>query len=81
MPRGDGTGPRGRGAGRGIGSGRGRGTRRGSGGIGRMDGTRAGAGPGGQCVCPSCKAKIAHRLGIPCYQSKCPECGAAMVRG
>jgi hypothetical protein len=77
MPRGDGTGPRGRGAGTGTD----RGAKRGSGRVGRMDGTRAGAGPGGQCVCPSCKAKIAHQLGTPCNQSKCPKCGAAMVRG
>jgi len=74
MPRGDGTGPYGQGPGTGRGLGRG-------GGRGRMGGTQAGAGPGGQCVCPSCGATVAHQVGIPCYQMSCPKCGAKMVRG
>ena len=89
MPRGDGTGPRGQGAktgkgmrGTGMGTGRGAGTGRGTGTgrIGRMSGTKAGAGPGGQCVCPSCGAKAVHAVGVPCYQSKCPKCGTVMAR-
>ena len=89
MPRGDGTGPRGQGprTGRGMrgsdmGTGRGAGTGRGTGTgrMGRMSGTRAGAGPGGQCVCLSCGATVVHRVGTLCYQTVCPKCGTAMVR-
>lgn len=71
MPRGDGTGPRGQGPG--TGKGQGRGGPRGRGGG-------FGAGPGGNCVCPNCGVKSAHQLGTPCYEQKCPQCGAAMVR-
>lgn len=39
-----------------------------------------GFGPGGQCVCPSCGTKVAHKRGIPCNQMKCPKCGAPMTR-
>jgi hypothetical protein len=65
MPRGDGTGPP-----RGF-LGRG----------GRMEGNRAGAGPGGNCVCPSCGEKVPHKQGTPCYEQSCPKCGVRMVRG
>lgn len=75
MPRGDGTGPP---AGGGLGSGGGIG--RGGAGRGRMGGTRPGAGPGGECVCPSCGAKVPHQVGVPCYNLSCPKCGAKMVR-
>jgi hypothetical protein len=64
MPRGDGTGPPRVPAER----------------IGRMKGRRAGAGPGGNCVCPACGEKAAHQQGTPCYEMKCPRCGAGMVR-
>ncbi len=74
MPRGDGTGPTG-----GGGPGTGRGMERG-GGRGRMGGSKAGAGPGGLCVCPSCGATAPHQVGLPCYQIECPKCGASMVR-
>ena len=70
MPRGDGTGPRGQGAG----------TGRGMGGSGARRGGGFGAGPGGNCVCPSCGAQAVHQLGTPCYEQKCPKCGAAMTR-
>ena len=70
MPRGDGTGPP---EGSGPGSGRG-------GGRGRMGGTRPGAGPTGQCVCPSCGATVTHQVGLPCYQMECPQCGISMER-
>ena len=53
---------------------------RGRGGRGRMRGPFA-AGPGGTCVCPSCKNKVPHQAGVPCYQMKCPKCGTPMVRG
>ncbi len=50
------------------------------GGRGRMGGTKAGAGPGGFCVCPSCGHKVPHQAGVPCYQVNCPKCGTRMVR-
>jgi len=34
----------------------------------------------GFCVCPKCGVKILHRVGIPCREEKCPNCGAKMVR-
>ncbi|MBN2032224.1 MAG: hypothetical protein JW836_03030 [Deltaproteobacteria bacterium] len=73
MPRGDGTGPRGQGAGTGRGMGGGRGARGRQGGFG--------AGPGGDCVCPSCGQRATHQTGIPCYEQKCPKCGTPMTRG
>jgi len=76
MPRGDGTGPPG-GGGAGRGGGLGRSGVRG----GRMGGNRPGAGPSGECVCPSCGARSPHQTGVPCYNLSCPQCGAKMVRG
>ena len=67
MPRGDGTEPPGGGG-------------RGGGGRGRMGGTRPGAGPAGECVCPKCKATVPHQAGQPCYQMSCPKCGTRMIR-
>jgi len=72
MPRGDGTGPFGQGAGTGKGQGRGR---------GMGGGGRPGMGPGGDCVCPGCGQKAPHQPGTPCTEVKCPNCGAAMLRG
>jgi len=70
----------GRGSGTGRGSGRGRGGGRGGGrGPGRMGGGFA-AGPGGDCVCPKCGHREPHTVGQPCYQKKCPKCGAQMTR-
>lgn len=66
MPRGDGTGP----SGKGLGTGK-----------GRMGGTRPGAGPEGICTCSRCGATVQHKPGMPCYQEVCPQCGAQMVRG
>jgi len=73
MPSGNGTGPFGQGPGtsRGMGQGRGR---------GRMGGNRPGAGPVGNCLCPSCGAKVPHQAGVPCYSVNCPKCGTRMVR-
>jgi hypothetical protein len=56
------------GQGRGQGGGRGRG-----GGFGRL-------GPGGFCVCLACGHKTPHQQGMPCFEMKCPQCGAAMTR-
>lgn len=72
MPRGDGTGPLGQGRGTGRGN---LGKRR-----GRNQGNRPGAGPAGNCVCPACGEKIMHRVGVPCFNEVCPNCGAWMVR-
>jgi hypothetical protein len=52
-------------------------------GMGRGQNRRPGGfglGPSGECVCPQCGKRIPHRLGVPCYQEKCPECGATMTR-
>ena len=76
MPRRDGTGPPG-GAGPGIGRGMGMGR---DVGRGRMGGTRPDAGPGDECICPTCRATVHHKAGIPCYQITCPACGTSMVR-
>ena len=48
---------------------------------GRMKGTSPGSGPGGDCVCPSCGARVAHQVRTPCYSVSCPKCGAKMVKG
>ncbi len=71
----------GRGSGRGMGMGSGRGAGGGmfsGGGRGRNQGK--GQGQGGTCVCPKCGFSVAHQRGVPCYQIKCPECGAVMTR-
>jgi len=90
MPRGDGTGPTGkgpmtgkggrggRGAGAGTGAGAGRGIGAGGGGRGRMGGK--GLGPAGECVCPQCGTRAPHERGIPCYEQKCPKCNIPMTR-
>jgi len=63
----------------GMGQGGGRGQGRGGQGSGRQGGM-FGAGAGGFCVCPQCGKKEPHQQGIPCFQRKCPECGANMIR-
>lgn len=65
----------GRGSGRGMGMDSGRGA---GGGRGRNQGT--GQGQGGTCVCPKCGFSVAHKRGVPCYQTKCPKCSAVMTR-
>ena len=72
MPRGDRTGPRGQGPGTGGGMGQG------GGGRGRFGGSAAG--PGGDCICPNCGERVSHQTGIPCFEQKCPKCGATMTR-
>jgi hypothetical protein len=67
---------RGRGSGDRPGGGAGRGAGRGP---GRMGGPKA-AGPGGDCVCPSCGHRKAHVVGVPCYRVKCPKCDTQMTR-
>lgn len=46
---------------------------------GRMGGPKA-AGPGGNCVCPSCGYKAPHTGAEPCYRIPCPKCGTKMTR-
>lgn len=58
----------------------GQGNNPGRGGAGGGRGGRNVPGPGGTCVCPQCGEETAHQRGVPCYQQKCPECGANMVR-
>ena len=67
MPRGDGKGP--------VGGGPGRGT-----GMGKNQGNKAGAGPSGLCKCPSCGDTAPHLRGVSCNETKCPKCGASMLR-
>jgi hypothetical protein len=62
------------GAGMGQGRGQGRQGRPGGRGGGR------GLGPGGVCVCPSCGTTAQHQQGQPCFEMKCPKCGAMMTR-
>jgi len=69
MPGGDGTGPQGQGTMTGGGRGRARGQ---GGGFAQ--------GPGGECRCPNCNYIESHQLGVPCYNKKCPKCGAPMTR-
>jgi hypothetical protein len=38
------------------------------------------AGPGGNCICPSCGLKAPHVAGQPCNQKTCPKCGTTMTR-
>ena len=48
-------------------------------GRGRMGGPYA-AGPGGQCMCPSCGYREIHNPGRPCTNQKCSKCGDSMIR-
>ncbi len=84
MPRGDGTGPRGKGPGTGRRMGRMAGNPQGGMGIGtprRQGGSGPfAAGPEGQCVCPKCGYKVQHAAGQSCQQTVCPKCGAMMTR-
>jgi hypothetical protein len=79
MPRGDGTGPMGKGPG--TGRGRGAGAGQGRGGMGRQGlGGGFAAGPGGLCVCPKCGKTLPHQAGVPCNTLQCPDCKIAMTR-
>lgn len=73
MPGKDGTGPAGEGT-----FGRGRQNRS----QGNFRGGRGAgfAGPEGICKCISCGYEQPHQRGVPCVQTKCPECGQPMVR-
>ncbi len=46
-----------------------------------MKGKHAGGGgPGGNCICLKCGEKVSHQPGLPCRNTKCPKCGATMIR-
>ncbi|MFC1566672.1 hypothetical protein ACFL4A_02400 [bacterium] len=64
-----------RGIGRGLGLGR-----RGGQGRGMMQGNKPGSGPVGYCICPSCKTRVPHQRGCPCYTVECPNCGNKMIK-
>ncbi|MHA1116659.1 MAG: 4Fe-4S binding protein [Candidatus Heimdallarchaeaceae archaeon] len=49
-------------------------------GGGRGRGGGFGLGTGGACICPVCGARASHTRGVPCFQSRCPQCGAPMTR-
>jgi NAD-dependent SIR2 family protein deacetylase len=40
----------------------------------------SGSGSGGHCICLKCGTKVAHQAGVPCKTTKCPACGATMLR-
>ncbi len=63
--------------GRGMGGG---GGGRGQSGGGKGMGGGQGKGPGGKCVCPNCGETVPHDRGVPCFEMRCPRCGAGLVR-
>ncbi len=38
------------------------------------------SGPPGNCICPECGVVLPHQLGMPCFQTKCPQCASPMTR-
>jgi hypothetical protein len=65
---------------RGGGGGCGFGQSPGGGAPGQGGGRGRRPGPGGMCHCPACGEKVPHQQGTPCFEIKCPKCGAAMIR-
>jgi len=49
-------------------------------GHGMGGGTKPGAGPTGNCVCPKCGYKAEHLVSERCIDRLCPKCGTQMVR-
>ena len=39
-----------------------------------------GRGRGGSCVCPKCGHKGSHKRGVPCMETRCPQCNSVMFR-
>ena len=50
------------------------------GGLGKNEGDKPGAGPGGVCVCTGCGHEESHTINTPCNLRKCSKCGAVMTR-
>ncbi len=44
------------------------------------DAPGGGLGPEGACICLKCGTKAPHHPGTPCTSTKCPKCGATMLR-
>jgi len=38
------------------------------------------AGPPETCICPNCGTVATHRSGLPCFRTKCHNCGSFMTR-
>ena len=45
-----------------------------------MSNNKQGLGKGGECICPKCGTIIKHEQGKPCHETRCPDCGAKMLR-
>ena len=45
-----------------------------------MNKNTRGMGSGGDCICPKCGKREAHRSGSPCREGKCSDCGRRLVR-
>ena len=37
-------------------------------------------GAAGECICPRCEKRFAHRRGVPCQDERCPDCDAKLLR-
>jgi len=44
------------------------------------DHKKEGLGKEGKYICPKCGETVPHQQGVPCQGTKCPECGAKMLR-
>ena len=45
---------------------------------GQFAGRGQGLGGSKVCICPTCKKELPHDRGIPCMQTKCPECNTPL---
>lgn len=71
MPKGNRTGARNQGPGTGR-------ARKGT--VHREQGAVLGPRSGVNCICSTCGYIVAHRLGMPCKDINCPNCGRVMNR-
>jgi TPP-dependent indolepyruvate ferredoxin oxidoreductase alpha subunit len=62
----------------GRGRGRGQGRRKRSGRRGQVPRRRVDADL--HCICPQCQTIVPFHSGVPCFQTRCPNCGAQMTR-
>jgi hypothetical protein len=47
---------------------------------GKGGGSKPGAGPAGNCICPKCGYREAHIVSERCIDQTCPKCGTRLVR-